>query len=67
MFGKSKAVTRTYCGKNVSEMCKVRDLLCTINDTTVLEPEELEAMEIAIQSISDHINDMKTEKKWEYV
>ena len=57
MFGKKKE--KTFCGKTWEEMDQMLNLVCDIDDTTVLAKEEQEALEIAIQCMSDVMNLMK--------
>lgn len=67
MFGKEDKSKRTYCGKTADELEQIAELIDGLEDDTVLAKEEIDALEIAYQSLYSHIDEMRTARKWDHV
>lgn len=67
MIGKRKK-PRKYCGHTAAEMEEILIKLCEIEDSVGLTDQEQDAMDIAIQAISDLHNAMIRDGKihWEW-
>ena len=50
---------RQYCGKTITEMNHILDLMCILEEKYDLNQEEKEAFDISIECVTDTINRMR--------
>ena len=53
--------TKTYCGLDWDGMNRVLDTVCRLQDDTMLTDEEMDALDIAVQCVTDVVNLLKGE------
>lgn len=58
-----KRKERRFCGKSWDDLNEVLDSLCELEDSVLLSDAEDEAMEIAIQCVTEIMNRMQDGKR----